>query len=103
MKIGFNIRLDTLKIDKKRLFVGKKGTYLNLSAFIDTEETSEYGDHGTVRQQTSKEERDSGVSLPILGNCKVYYTGESEKKSLSPDEVQKSFGSQDVEEDDIPF
>ena len=35
MKIGVNLKIDVTKIDKSRLFNGEKGTYLNLSTFID--------------------------------------------------------------------
>ncbi len=103
MKIGLSIKIDVNKIDKARLFKGQKGTYLDLSTFIDTENTDKYDNHGFISQSTTKEEREVGVKTPILGNCKVFFTGESAKKSLSPQVVADNFGSQDVNEEEIPF
>ena len=80
MKIGMTIKLDVTKIDKKRLFQGKKGTYLDLTTFVDTDNPGKFGDHGTVSQSLSKEERADGVEVPILGNVKVFYKSESQQQ-----------------------
>ena len=73
-KIGISIKLDVTKIDKARLFKGAKGTYLDLTTFIDTSNEGEYGDHGFISQSTTKEERDAKVQTPILGNVKVFFS-----------------------------
>ena len=73
-KIGINIKIDVTKIDKARLFKGEKGTYLDLTTFIDTSEADQYGNHGFISQATTKEERDQGVKTPILGNSKVFFS-----------------------------
>jgi len=115
--MGINVKIDVTKLDKSRFFVGKKGTYANLTLFIDTENPSEYGDHGTIRQQTSKEERQSGVKLPIIGNAKIFTR--DDQSSSSPNRQQSaepqsepSFDKFDIEsyghisavpDDDIPF
>ena len=80
MKIGLSVKIDVSKIDKDRLFEGEKGTYMDLSTFIDTDEKDQYGNNGFISQATSKEEREQGVKTPILGNVRVFYTGESESK-----------------------
>ena len=75
MKIGISIKLDVMKIDKARLFAGKNGAkYLDLTTFIDTDNPSQYGDHGFISQSVSKEERDNKVQTAILGNTKVFYS-----------------------------
>lgn len=71
--IGFEVRIDVTKIDKSRIYEGQKGKYLTLTAFIDTTEPDEYGNHGPISQATSKEERAGGLKLPILGNVKVFF------------------------------
>ena len=76
MKIGVNLKVDVSKLDKSRFFQGKKGTYVDLTTFIDTEKAGEYGDNGTIAQSTSKEERQNGVKMPICGNAKVFYKDE---------------------------
>jgi hypothetical protein len=73
-KIGISIKIDVTKIDKARLFSGAKGTYLDLTTFIDTDNEGQYGDHGFISQSVSKDERDQGVKTPILGNCKVFFS-----------------------------
>lgn len=77
MKIGVGISIDLDKIEEGRIIQGKKGRYLDLTAFIDTENTDEYDQNGTIKQKTSKEERDRGTQLPILGGCKVFYKEEN--------------------------
>ena len=79
MKIGLSIKINVSKIDKARLFKGEKGTYLDLTTFIDTENAGQYGDNGFIAQSVSKEERDAGVKGEILGNVKVFFTGDSEQ------------------------
>ena len=75
MKIGISIKLDVMKIDKARLFAGKNGAkYLDLTTFIDTDNESQYGDHGFIAQSISKEEKTAGTRTPILGNTKVFYS-----------------------------
>ena len=78
MKLGLSLKIDVTKIDKARLFKGEKGTYLDITTFIDTDNPSEYGDHGFIAQSVSKEEREQGVKGNILGNAKVFFTGQSE-------------------------
>ena len=94
MKVGLSIKLDVTKIDKERLFEGAKGTYLDLTTFIDTAEQDQYENNGFVSQSTSAEEREQGVKTPILGNVKVFFTdGEAPAKSAAAAPV----------DEDIPF
>jgi hypothetical protein len=101
MKIGISIKLDVTKIDKARLFKGEKGTYLDLTTFIELEEADQYGNHGFIAQEQSKEERDSGAEKPpILGNCKVFWKGESVNQAPAQQAAPDSFADL---EDDVPF
>jgi hypothetical protein len=78
MKVGLSVRIDVTKIDKERLYKGEKGTYLDLTTFVDTAEQDQYENNGFISQSVDKEEREKGVQTPILGNVKVFYTdGES--------------------------
>jgi len=79
-KLGISIKIDVKKIDKARLFQGEKGTYLDLTTFINTGEEDQYGNHGFISQSVSAEEREQKVQTPILGNCKVFYVDEGEKE-----------------------
>lgn len=69
-------KIDCTKIEKNRLFVGKKGQkYLDIM-IRTTEEQDQYGNNGMIVQSVSKEERAKGIRGPILGNCKVLSTSE---------------------------
>ena len=100
MKIGFNIKIDVTKLDKARFFKGKKGTYADLTCFIDTDTVSEYGDNGTVSQAITSEERNNGLKLPILGNAKVFYT-DSGNKQQQPSRTKEP--PPDYDSSEIPF
>ena len=80
-------KIDVLKITKEKLYVGAKGTYLNIR-LIETP-NSPYGDYMIV-EATSKEEYDKGVKGVILGN------GKNVKKKEEP-QAEKSY------ESDLPF
>jgi len=115
-KIGISIKLDVTKIDKSRIFEGKKGRYLDLTTFIDTSNEGEYGDHGFISQSTSKEERESGVQTPILGNVKVFFSDmdaslmkqqapppQAPQAPSAPQQPSPAAGGFDDFDDDIPF
>ena len=106
MRIGFNMTIDVTKLEKSRFFKGKKGTYAKLTCFVDTEETSQYGDNGTITQELSKEDRDNGVKLPILGNAKIFWKdGQSGQQSQGrqPQQNNQNNGYDAGMTDDIPF
>ena len=108
MKVGISINIDVTKIDKARIVEGKKGKYIDVTAFIDLDEQDEYGNNGMVTQNVTKEEREAKVRGPILGNAKVFYRDEGQPKprqapvqhlprhNYMPDSV-------DDMEQDIPF
>lgn len=105
MRIGINFSIDVTKLDKSRFFKGKKGTYAKLTCFVDTEETSQFGDNGTITQELSKEDRDNGVKLPILGNAKIFWKdGQSgqQRPGRQPQQNNQNNGYDDVL-DDLPF
>jgi len=102
-KIGINISIDVKKIEKARLFEGKKGTYLDLTTFIDLDTEDQYGNHGFISQSTSKEERESNVQTPILGNCKVFYKESQGGYQNQPNPTYTPAAQPDSFSDDIPF
>jgi len=79
-------KIDVTKIDKTKLFKGKKGTYLDA---ILIEKKSEYGDDYMIVQGVSKEEREAGIKGAILGNAKIH--GKQEAKQQSPDNDEVPF------------
>jgi hypothetical protein len=80
VKYGISVRIDVTQILKERLFKGEKGTYLDLTTFIETTEPDKYGNHGFISQSQTQDERQAGApKTPILGNCKVFWRGESDE------------------------
>ena len=97
MKIGVSLQIDVEKIDKERLFKGQKGTYLNLTTFIDLDNADQYGNNGFITQSLTKEERESGVKLQILGNNKVIFSDKDQSMPAPAKQEEPAF------DDDIPF
>lgn len=61
------VKIDVTKIDKARLFTGSRGTYLDATILLRDDE-DQYGQHGMVVQDVTKEERLAGEKGAILGN-----------------------------------
>jgi hypothetical protein len=97
MKIGLSVRIDVTKIEKARLYAGAKGTYLDLTTFVDTEEKDQYENNGFISQSVDKEEREQGVQTPILGNVKVFFTDGAQS---APQSAPQGLT---VIDEDIPF
>jgi hypothetical protein len=41
--------------------------------FVDIDQADQYGNHGMITQDETKENRDAGKNGAILGNCKVFW------------------------------
>lgn len=64
-----SLSIDVTKLDKTRYYKGKKGTYANLDVWIDDEE-DQYGNHASVCESLTKEEREAGAKKNYVGNGK---------------------------------
>ena len=78
-------KIDVTKIDKARLFKGEKGTYLDLTIWIN-DEPDKYGNDIGIQQSTKK-----GDEKIYLGNGKFWDTEKTEPKE-NP-----------IEDQDLPF
>ena len=67
-----NVKVDVTKLDKSKFFVGKKGTYANITVAENMDGESEYGDTHYVFESQSKEERDAKTPKTYLGNGKEF-------------------------------
>jgi hypothetical protein len=105
MKIGVRIKIDVKKIEKARLYVGSKGTYLDATVFIDPENPGQFGDHGMITQDVSKAEKDAGTKGAILGNVEVFWKeGQQQAHDQGMQQQQQAPQQQDQDNnDDIPF
>jgi len=90
MKIGIEVQIDVKKIEKARLFVGKKGTYLTMTTFIDTDNVDQYDNNGFIAHKKTKEESEQKLNTPILGNCKVFYNDSQSQQQQAPQQQQRA-------------
>ena len=88
------LSIDVSKIDKSKLYRGKKGTYLNCAVLL--RETDQYGNDGMIVQDVSKEEREQGIKGAILGNGK--WAGQQQRPT-----GQEVAAAIDDDDDEIPF
>lgn len=84
MKVGLNLSIDVTKLDKDRFVKGEKGTYVNLTTFVDIDNVDKYKNNGFINQSISKEERTNGVQTPILGNVRVIYKDDAKLEEDVP-------------------
>ena len=62
------LSINVTKIDKEKLYKGKKGTYLD--AVLIPTPNNQYGNDYMIVQEVTKEEREAGKKGEILGNAK---------------------------------
>ncbi len=85
--------IDVTKLDKLKLVKGKKGTYANLTIWVN-DEVDQFGNDVSIQQSLSKEERESGAAKIYLGNGKTH-NGQGA--------TQQSASTKDDGGDDLPF
>ena len=107
-KLGVNVSIDVKAIEKARLVNHNNGKcYLNMTVFIDPNNPDQYGQHGMITQDVSKEEKDQGVKGAILGNVKVFWKeNQAQQHNQGVSQAQQSLSQsvEDFEQDmEIPF
>ena len=91
------VKIDVTKIDKARLFVGKKGTYLD-ATLLPTPD-NQYGDDYMIVQDVGKEAREAGEKGAILGNAREV---QSQQQQQQPTRTQPEVGCPDADSE-VPF
>lgn len=93
-----SIKLNCSKLDKTRLFNGKNGMMADLVLFTNKNGPDDYGNDGFVKQSCTKEERERGVMLPIVGNWK--HLGQSAPRAAASEKLEPPVVD---ESDSVPF
>lgn len=65
-----NASIDLSKIEKSKIIKGKKGSYLNVTAFVN-DEVDQYGNNVSIIVSQTKEEREVKTPRVYLGNGKT--------------------------------
>ena len=96
--------IDLTKIDKSKIYEGKKGKYYPVTIVLN-DEPGQYGDSGYIQTEQTKEERDAKQPKSYLGNVKVVWTNGDNVSAVqtqgSPQ--QASIQMQAPAEPDLPF
>jgi len=74
-----NASIDLTKIEKSKIIKGKKGSYINLTIFIN-DEADQYGNNASIIVSQTKEERDAKVDRVYLGNGKIVGNNQPQKE-----------------------
>lgn len=99
MGATINFSLDLSKIDKTRIVQGKKGTYYNVTVFVNDQE-DQYGNNVAVATGLTKEEREAGAKTQYLGNGRVIST-DGNIVAVAPQKQAQQ--SNNTVEADFPF
>lgn len=79
---GVNLKIDVSKIIKDKMYKGEKGTYLDATVFVNTDEKDQYDNNGMITQNWKDQQKGEG---PILGNCRVFWSdGGQQQQSPKP-------------------
>ena len=84
-----NVSVDLTKVDKSKLVVGQKGTYLNLTVEVK-DEKDQYDNDVSSWQSQSKEEREAKQNRNYLGNGRVIWSGESQNTAQQSQQASQS-------------
>lgn len=96
--------IDLTKINKSKIYEGKKGKYYPITIVLN-DEPGQYGDSGYIMTEQTKDERDAKAQKEYLGNVKVVWTNGQNVTTADKQGVQQSIEMQNVkqEEPDLPF
>jgi hypothetical protein len=97
--------IDLTKINKSKIYEGKKGKYYPITIVLN-DEPGQYGDSGYIMTEQTKEERDAKSQKEYLGNVKVVWTNGQNVTTAERQGVQQSIEMQAppaAVEPDLPF
>lgn len=107
------VRIDVALLDKSKFYHSTKPAkdghlpiYCDIVLFDNRGGVDQYGNLGFASQSSSKEDRENGVKMPILGNWKNIGQGPSQAPSGHQESKSNGYAPQDespLDEGDIPF
>ena len=95
------VKINVEKIDKTKLFNGKKGTYLDI-ILIPTPDNQYENTHMAV-QGVTKEEREAGIRGEILGNAELASNPAERPKDADLERQQAEENIPVGADDPVPF
>ena len=99
MRFGISLGINVKMIEKSRLQANGDKIWLNATVYFDPDNPDQYGQHGMIIQDVSKQEKEDGVKGNILGNCKMFWSDQGREQGQ-----QNQGGSNNQDNDpEIPF
>ena len=114
MAMMLNLKINVKDIDKSRLFVGEKGTYLQLTVAVN-DELNNFDQDVSAWQEQNEQERAQKAPKKYLGNGKVFWRGNNQQPQQqqgfqNSQPPQQGFGGQPQQhpqqqqgDEDLPF
>ena len=93
--------IDLTKIDKSKIYEGKKGKYYPISIVLN-DEPGQYGDSGYIMTEQTKEERDAKAPKTYLGNVKVVWSNGTNVEP-APRDGAPAAPQLTPQDEDLPF
>jgi len=87
MKVGMQLRIDVTKIPRERIFIGQKGKYVTMTAFVDLDNKDQYDNNGMITLETIEGED----RAPILGNTRVFWTDAPQQQRAPQQPAQPQY------------
>jgi hypothetical protein len=75
---------------------------------VDIDQADQYGNHGMITQDETKENREAGKNGAILGNCKVFWKDQQQQPSAKQHsnhgrQVAPQYAPDPFDDSEIPF
>lgn len=98
------LKIDVTRIDKRHLFKGTKGTYLDLALKDNKDGKDQYGNDGFIVQEISKEAREAGEKGPIIGNWRhIEFANKNAEKPAQRRQEAAPAKDDGLHPDECPF
>lgn len=95
--------INLTEIPKDKIIEGKKGKYLNVVVSVNNE-ADQFGNHGPITVDQTKDERDSKEPKVYLGNVQVVWTDGEPLPVRDQQAAPARVGTKpDIADDDLPF
>ena len=103
MSAIINVSLDVTKLPKEKFVKGKKGTYINLTMYLQ-DEADQFGNNASLTVAQTQEEREAKDNRLYLGNGKIAWT-DGNISAAERQDSSKSSAPEVSDEDtsDLPF
>ena len=103
---GIRLKIDVTKIIRDWIFEGKKGKYVDATLWLDSKDTDDYGNNGSIKHDRPKGLREAEKNLPkeqhtiepFIGSASIFFHKSSEEDPQEPEPQQAPYEARAVEQ-----